>query len=168
MKKSLSVLLVIALIFLLTACTGGQNEISVAEAGYTCSGNIVYGSDIKADVKLAVMGGGIFSVTLKTPKEFEGLTFSFDNEDMTLLYGDLKAEKLNVADGFYGFADLLNGIFLKLTSGGPTAVGNGDDYIYSGQSDLYRFSATFNKDGFPKQISVPKVGFTATLSDWQY
>lgn len=168
MKKSLSVLLTIALILVFTACSGGQSEISVAEAGYTCNGSVVYGSDVKADVKLTVMGGGVFLVTLKTPKEFEGLTFSFDNEDMTLLYGDLETEKLNVADGYYGFADLLNGIFLKLTATGPTAVGSGDNYVYSGQSDLYKFSVTFNKDGFPKQISVPEVGLTVILSDWQY
>lgn len=168
MKKSLLVLVFVALIFSLTACGGGQDKISAAGAGYSCNAKITYGSEIKADAKLKVTGGGVFSATIISPKEFEGLTFNFDNEDMSLSYGDLKADKISIADDIYGFADLLNGIFLKLTTGSPTAVGSGDDYIYNGQSDLYRFSVTFNGDGFPKQISVPQAGLTVTLSDWQY
>ncbi len=167
MKKGLLVLLSVALIFILTACSG-HGEISVADAGYTCNAKVTYGSDVNADVKLTVMGGGIFSLTLKTPKEFEGLTFNFDNDNMTLSYGDLTADGINVSDSYYGFADLMNSIFLKLTSGNPTAVGSNNNYVYSGQCDLYRFSVTLNEDGFPKQIAVPEANLTVTLSDWQY
>lgn len=167
MKKSLLVLLTVALIFVLTACAG-QSEISVADAGYTCNAKVSYGSDINADVKLMVMGGGIFSLSLKTPKEFEGLTFNFDNDNMTLSYGNITADSINVSDSYYGFADLMNSIFLKLTSGNPTAVGSNGTYVYSGQCDLYRFSVTVNDDGFPVQIAVPEVDLTVTLSDWQY
>lgn len=169
MRKIISVLLACCLVLCVTACSSDSSpkEITVAEAGYTCEALVNYGEDISANVFLKVAGGGIFSVKVNTPEEIAGLTFNFDREDMTVSYNGLENAE-GYSEQYGGFSDILNGVFLKITTSSLTVPRQEDRYIYEGQSDLLPFTLTFNEQGFPLELTVPDAELTATFSGWQY
>lgn len=169
MKKILCLILGLTIIFTFSACGQTHKDIALAEAGYTCNAEIKYGDDFSCNAFLKIIGGGLFSVTIKTPEELDGLTFDFDNEKMTVSYGGLNSEELNIPESYEGFAQLLNGVFIKLSTGSPTAEYKSDNnYKYEGQSNLYKFNVTVNESGFPTSLSIPEVKLSATFNGWIY
>ncbi len=156
------------MVFTLVACDSSDQpqEITVAKAGYTCNASVKY-NDITANIHIKALGGGIVSIKILTPEEVSGLTFEFDNSDMKVIYGGLSTNA-GLETGYGSFAELLNGIFLKLTTGSLVVSLKDGAYVYEGQSNLYPFTAIFNTDGFITQLTMTEAGLTANFSGWQY
>lgn len=155
---------------LLTGCgadSAAKEGVMIAEAGYTCRADVTCGDGFSAQMALTVSGGGVFSAQMQTPKDLEGLCFSFDNGQMTVSYGELKAP-FSVGKTYGGMAETLDSVFLVLTTAGRRAEKNGDLYSYSGVTNGDSFTATFNEEGFPLTLSVPSAPLQAEFSDWKY
>ncbi len=169
MKKFFCLLIVIILLFCGCSCNfNGQKNIEVTKFGYTCKADIKFSEEISTGVTLNVTGGGIFSVLINEPKDLAGIKFSFDNNIMTVSYGDMVSGKFSKFNNLTGIAELLNKIFQSLSIKDITAQYNGDTYVYEDKIDSLKYVVQFNEMGFPLAISVPEVDFFATLKDWQY
>lgn len=167
MRKMCLVLMMCILLTTASACTAlGNRQIPVASAGYSCKAAITYG-DLTAAATLEVPGGGIFRMTLIEPAVLDGLCFSFDGGQMSISYGHLTTTNLLTAE-YGGFAALLNGVFLKLTSDQPVAIWSGEAFGLSGMTEGQSFSVLCNAQGLPTKITVPRAGLTAILTDWNY
>ncbi len=150
-------------------CSGTKaiNEVTIAEPGYSCKAKIYYGSDLNFDAELSVVGGGVFSVKLIKPDALKGLTFSFDNGKMTVEYKGITGG-LGSAAQYGGFAEILDSVFLKISTGGSVAILKENKYTYMGISDGEDFVLTVNDKGFPTKLKIENLGFDAEFSDWQY
>jgi len=167
MKKLISLILVLSLAFLSSCSSESAGQITVAEAGYTCNANVSYGENFSSNVTLKAIGGGMFSVMINTPEDIAGLTFSFDNSEMSVSYGELKGDTA-VPLEYGGFAEILNEIFLKFTTSVPTVIQKNGKYLYEGNNAKYKFTVVFNEQGFPLSITVDKENLVATFSNWRY
>lgn len=166
MKKIAMVICLLSLVFL-SACTGNNaKQITVADAGYSCDAKVNYGENFSSNVTVNAAGGGVFSVTLNTPEDVAGITYSFDNSDMTISY---KGENKNSFPLEYGgFAEILNEIFLKFTTSKPVILDKNGKFLYEGSNSKYSFEVVFNEQGFPLTIEVSEENFKATFSNWRY
>lgn len=168
MKKTVSIFCVCLMMFTLVAC--GENsaeQINAAEAGYTCNGFVNYGENFSSNITVKAIGGGIFSLVINTPEDISGLTFSFDNSEMTVTYNGLEySEPLSPEYG--GFAEMLNEIFLKFTTSQPNILCKDGRYLFEGNNSKYSFVVEFNEKGFPLCVSVEDENLTATFSNWTY
>lgn len=167
MRKVFCLLVLCCMMVTVSACTPtGDRQIPVAGAGYSCKAEITYG-DLTAAATLEVPGGGIFRLTLTQPETLAGLCFSFDGGEMTVSYGSLVSKTLFTAE-YGGFAALLDGVFLKLTSGQPVAVWSVDAYHLEGMTEGHAFDVLCNEQGLPTDITVQSADLTVTLTDWNY
>lgn len=168
MKKIISIICLLTLIFTLSACAeSAKSHITAAEAGYTCNGFVKYGENFSSEVTVKAVGGGIFSLTVNAPEDISGFTFLFDNSEMTVTYKGLEyTEPLSPEYG--GFAEILNQIFMKFITSRPNIENKNGRYLYAGSNSKYSFIAEFNEEGFPVSISVEEEGLTATFSNWKY
>lgn len=167
MKKILCALFLAFCIVFLTACGGNERHISVAEAGYCCDGDVSYGKNFSCNVTVYAVGGGIFSVKINEPNNISGLTYYFDNGEMSISYGDLK-EDASLPLEYGGFAEILNEIFLKFTTSRPTVFEKDGKYLYEGNNLKYKFTVAFNEQGFPLSIMADEENLVATFSNWRY
>lgn len=167
MRKSACILLICCCLVMFCSCKKGEsNQISVADAGYVCRATLDY-KDLTLSAELEVIGGGVFSIEITEPEVLSTLRFDFDNSEMAVSYHGLKSNiPLSVEN--MGFAELMNSAFLKLTTGSPVAVQQGDSFVLEGQSNDYDFSVLLNKQGFPVKINIPEAELSATFSDWNY
>lgn len=167
MKKCISVVLVLSML-LLSACNGGPaKQITVAEAGYTCDAFVEYGENFSSNVLVKAIGGGMFSLTVKTPEDIAGLTFSFDNSEMSIQYNGIESETV-IPNEYGGFADVLNEIFLKFTTSKPDVPYKDGAYLLEGSNSEYSFLLTFNEKGFPLSLLVKEKNLNVTFSNWTY
>jgi len=167
MKKLISLILVLSLAFLSSCSSESAGQITVAEAGYTCNANVSYGENFSSNVTLKAIGGGMFSVMINTPEDIAGLTFSFDNSEMSVSYNDLDSE-MNISPEYGGFAELLNEIFLKFTTSRPTVPYKEGEYLLEGSNSEYSFKLTFTKEGFPLSLVIDDKDLKAEFSNWMY
>ena len=162
MKKIVCIILALSLPFLLFACSATTpKQITVAEAGYSCNADILYGEELSMNVAIKAIGGGLFSLKVNTPEDISGLTFSFDNSEMTVSYKDDLAAH-NISPEYGGFAEILNEVFLKFTTSRPNVP------FKEGDNADYSFTVVFNEQGFPLSLTVPEENLTATFSNWKY
>lgn len=169
MKKIFCLLMTIILALCGCSCgLAGQKNIEVKKFGYTCKADIKFSEDISAVVTLDVTGGGIFSVLINEPKDLSGIKFSFDNNNLTVSYGDMVSGKFSEFGDLKGSIELLNKIFGSLSIKDISAEYNGKNYVYEDKIDSLKYVVQFNEMRFPLTISVPEVDFFATLKDWQY
>lgn len=168
MKKIVCIILALSLPFLLFACSSTTpKQITVAEAGYSCNADILYGEELSMNVAIKAIGGGLFSLKVNTPEDISGLTFSFDNSEMTVSYKDDLAEH-NISPEYGGFAEILNEVFLKFTTSRPNVPFKEGAYVFEGDNADYSFTVVFNEQGFPLSLTVPEENLTATFSNWKY
>ncbi|MEE1026604.1 MAG: hypothetical protein U0L55_06340 [Acutalibacteraceae bacterium] len=168
MKKIICIIFSFCLPFLLFACSSSTpKQITVAEAGYSCNADVLYGDDLSFNITVNAIGGGLFSVKVNTPEDIAGLTFSFDNSEMTVSYGD-NLTLSDISPKYGGFAEILNEIFLKFTTGRPNIPFEEGAYILEGNNAEYSFSVVFGEEGFPLSVIVPEENLTATFSNWKY
>ncbi|MBQ4131246.1 MAG: hypothetical protein IJD71_02780 [Clostridia bacterium] len=167
MKKILCLFCLVFSMLMLTACGSDANQISVAEAGYICDGNVIYGENFSCKITANAVGGGIFSLKINEPSNIAGLTYFFDNSEMSVSYGELKGDTA-VPLEYGGFAEILNEIFLKFTTSVPTVIQKNGKYLYEGNNAKYKFTVVFNEQGFPLSITVDKENLVATFSNWRY
>lgn len=169
MKKILTVFLCFILIFTFTACEEeGEtlpDEITVAKPGYTCESYVLYnGFDI--EFKLTVTGGGIFSAEMLTPATLKGTKFNFDNGRLDIKFLELSSEKA-ISPNHESMATLLNGIFLKITTGSLTVPLKDGAYSITGTSDNFPYTINFNKEGYPVKLKMPEAGLEAIFSKFE-
>lgn len=168
MKKIISIICLLSLIFTLSACKGNSNgEITVAEAGYTCNGLVRYGENFSSNFTAKAIGGGLFSIVINTPEDISGLTFAFDNSELDVTYNGLEYSG-SLALEYGGFAEILNAIFLKFTTSRPVITSKSGSFLYEGTNSNYSFVVEFNEAGFPLSITVDDENLTATFSNWKY
>ena len=167
MKKSLCLICLIFSAFVLTACGSNKNQISVAEAGYFCDGTVSYGENFSCKITAHAVGGGIFSLKINEPNNIAGLTYSFDNSEMSISYDKLKADA-SLPLEYGGFAEILNEIFLKFTTSRPTVFEKDGKYLYEGTNSKYKFTVAFNEQGFPLSLTADEENLVATFSNWRY
>ena len=168
MKKSIAVICLLSLV-LLSACNKGKGaeKITVADAGYTCDASIDYGENFSLKATINAVGGGIFSLTINEPKDISGLTYLFDNSQMSVKYdGTLKENNLPL--GYGGFAEILNEIFLKFTTSAPTVYNKDGEYLYKGNNSEYSYEVIFNGQGFPIKLYSKEEKLKATFSNFRY
>ena len=165
MKKVVFVIFILCLVFL-SACSGSNKQIMVAEAGYSCDAKVMYGENFSSNVTLNVIGGGLFTLSVNTPDNIKGLTFSFDNSEMNINYNGLQSN--NIPSEYGGFAEILNEIFLKFTLSKPNILYKDGGYVYEGKNAKYSFEVIFNEQGFPLTITVDEENLTASFSNWKY
>ena len=167
MKKSIAVICFLSLLFL-SACKGSEKgEITVADAGYTCEALVDYGENFSSKIVVHAMGGGVFSLTVKEPQNISGLTFSFNKDEMSLSHNSISGRK-NFPSGYGGFAEILNKIFLKITTSNLVIHKENGEYSYEGKTSYYPFRVVFNDEGFPLSITVKSENLKATFSNWEY
>ena len=144
-----------------------KEQITVAQEGYTCSGFVKYGDNLSSNITIKAIGGGIFSLVINTPEDIAGLTFSFDNSEMSISYNGLEySEPISAEYG--GFAKILNEIFLKFTTSRPTVFAKDGEFLLEGSNANYYFVVRFNEEGFPLSLTVDDEKLTATFSNWKY
>lgn len=166
MKKSIAVICLFSLL-IFSACVKDKGKITVADSGYTCDAIIDYGENFSLKATIKALGGGMFSLLVNEPENISGLTFSFDNSDMKISYNGTDMEN-NLYSGYGGFAEILNEIFLKFTTSNLTVSGENNEYIYDSKTPKYSFRVVFNKQGFPKTITVDEAKLKAAFSNWKY
>ena len=167
MRKFISVICLLSLIFL-SSCTGNSaKKITVADAGYTCSGLVNYGENFSSNITVNAIGGGVFSLTINTPEDIDGLTFYFDNSEMTITYKGVESQNSFPLE-YGGFAEILNEIFLKFTTSKFEILNKNGIYVYEGSNSKYSFEIVFNEEGFPLSIAVDEENLKATFSNWRY
>ena len=167
MEKILCLLCTFLLAFTLIACGSDKAQISVAEAGYICDGDVSYGENFSCKITAHAVGGGIFSLKINEPGNIAGLTYFFDNSQMNVSYGELNKET-TVPLEYGGFAEILNEIFLKFTTSTPTVLKKDGKYLYEGSNSKYNFAVAFIEQGFPLSITVDEENLVATFSNWRY
>ena len=167
MKKTLCVICLIFCVFSIAACTKSAEQITVAKAGYVCDGTVNFGENFSCKVTASAVGGGIFSLKITEPDNMAGLTYYFDNSDMSISYGELKGD-ISVPTEYGGFAEILNEVFLKFTTSTPTVFKKDGKYLYEGNNAKYKFTVAFNEQGFPLSINVDDEQLNATFSNWRY
>lgn len=167
MKKILCIICLVFLLISLIGCDGTQKQITVAEAGYSCDGIVSYGENFSSEITVSAVGGGLFTVKINKPDNLLGLTFSFDNSELSISYNGLEySEFLPVEYG--GFAEILNEIFLKFTTSRPVVSFKDGKYLLEGNNSKYLFTVTFNEDGFPLDLNVKDENLKVTFSNWKY
>lgn len=168
MKKFISIISCFVLLFLFSACSGQPaKQITVAEAGYTCEAFVSYGENFSSNATINAIGGGMFSVAINTPEDIAGLTFSFDNNEMSIFYNGLESE-MSVSPEYGGFAEILNEIFLKFTTSRPTVSYKDGGYLLEGNNSEYAFELIFNENGFPLALTVEDEDLKVNFSNWMY
>ena len=168
MKKiSLFVALLISLLLFSACSSGSADEITVANAGYTCNAFVKYGENFSSNVTVKVIGGGLFSVIIDTPKDIAGLTFSFDNSEMKVSYNGIE-DTGNFPSEYGGFSEILNEIFLKFTTSTPSIPCENGEFLLEGNNSKYSFKVKFNENGFPISLDVDKEKLSVTFSNWAY
>ena len=168
MKKIISIICLVFLIFTLSACSeNSKSQIVVAEAGYSCDGVVTYGENFSSNITVNAVGGGIFSLVINSPEDIAGLTFAFDNSDLKVMYNGLENNQ-DISPEYGGFAEILNEIFLKFTTSRPTILNKDGKYLYEGNNSKYSFIVIFNEEGFPLSVTVEDEKLTATFSNWKY
>ena len=168
MKKIISIICLLVFSFSLVACDGNANrEITVAEAGYSCNGLVEYGENFSSNITVRAIGGGLFTVVINTPEDISGLTFSFDNSELSISYNGLEYSEA-IPSEYGGFAEILNEIFLKFTTSRPIVYSKDGKFLYEGNNSDYSFAVTFNEEGFPLLVTVDDEDMKVTFSNWKY
>ena len=168
MKKLICIFCSFVLMFVLSGCSDdSKNQITVAQGGYTCSGFVKYGESFSSNITVKAVGGGIFSIVINTPEDMAGLTFSFDNSEMSLMYNGIEYSD-PISSEYGGFAKILNEIFLKFTTSRPTVLAKDGEFLLEGSNANYSFVVKFNEEGFPLSLTVDDEKLVATFSNWKY
>lgn len=166
-KLSLFVFFLISLLLFSACSSGSADEITVAKAGYTCNAFVKYGENFSSNATVKVIGGGLFSVIIKTPEDIAGLTFSFDNNEMKVSYNGIE-DAGKFPSEYGGFSEILNEIFLKFTTSSPSIPRENGEYLLKGNNSKHSFKVKFNEEGFPIFLEVDEEKLSATFSNWAY
>lgn len=167
MRKFGCFFLACCVLIMLCSCKNSNiNQISVADSGYVCRATVDY-KELSLSAELDVAGGGIFSIEVIEPEVLSTLRFDFDNSNVSVSYQGLK-NSIPLSLENMGFAGLINNVFLKLTTGCPVALQQGNGFVYDGEIDGYEFSVLLNQQGLPLELDIPRAELSATFSDWKY
>lgn len=163
MRKFCAVLL---LILFLAGC-GESEKLQVAKAGYSMDAVITVSDTLNLTARCTVLGGGIFKTEITSPKSLKGITAEFSGEEGKITYnGGRSAPPINLEYG--GVLSLLNGAFLKLSTGGPNAVRLGEEWVYTERYKTAEFCFTLNEDGLPTRLVYKNNNLEAEFLGWSY
>lgn len=159
----------LCLTFFCSGCNvnSSSGKMPVASAGYTCSADISMGNELSAKAEISVPGGGILNIELLEPSAVQGMQFFLDREKITVTYNGLECP-VNLPEEYGGFAGIMGGAFLKLSTGEPSATKNGEDWVFSSTVMSVDFDFVLNNEGLPLKLSVPSKNLTVEFSNWQY
>lgn len=98
--------------------------------------------------------GGIAKMKICSPELLDGLTYTWDNQKLTVSFMGLEYEP-SESDKSYGFA---KAVYKILSScGNKSAVYNGDGYELDGMYKDCKWIAVFNKSGIPQSIECERL-----------
>lgn len=144
-----------------------SDSVPVAEAGYTCNGEINLGDDFYADALISVNGGGVLSLEFTSPKVLEGMKFSTNRDSINITYKGIECP-VGLNDEYSSLIKTISEAFLKITSGEPVAVKETRGYVITGTVMSLDFEFLFNDEGFPLRLSIPSKNLIVEFSNWQY
>lgn len=164
MKKILTVLLVITIVFAITGCNGKKTDIVPVTKGISFTAQIDYYNECY-ECLVTVNDKNDMIIELTSPDTVKGMTFNFKDNDVTVKYNDLqyKYSLDSMPEGVV--CSYIYQIFNNTMEDNVDVMSDKDCYYIQGETKNCKYKMILGETGLPIEIKENESGMNVTLKN---